>query len=187
MKKLTVIAMVLSIFIFTAFKPIASKLASRETHIRFFSHTAIEDITANNYKVVSTLDTSTGDIMFSISMQSFEFENEMTQEYFNSDNFLDTKKYPNAKFIGKMTNFKNVDFTKDGTYDIMVSGELTMKERTKPLNEKAVIKIEGGKVIFESRTNLILADYGVIFTEGKQSTNIAKELEVSIVARYTAE
>ena len=52
----------------------AQKQTSSTTHIKFFSSTPAENIEANNYKSVSTLDTKTGDIVFSVPMQSFEFE-----------------------------------------------------------------------------------------------------------------
>jgi len=58
----------------TAFTPAGGKLVSKTGHINFFSHTDVEDITANNYKVVSTLDPSTGNVVFSVPMQAFEFE-----------------------------------------------------------------------------------------------------------------
>lgn len=74
MKKLSLIAISLALFTLSAFKPIANKMVSKDGHISFFSHTTIEDITANNYKVVSTIDTSTGDVVYSVPMQSFEFE-----------------------------------------------------------------------------------------------------------------
>ncbi|MBK7683932.1 MAG: hypothetical protein IPJ26_16360 [Bacteroidetes bacterium] len=55
MKKSSLVALALIAIITTAFKPIQSKLVSKDAHVVFFSHTALEDISANNYKVVSTL------------------------------------------------------------------------------------------------------------------------------------
>ncbi len=162
-KILSVVAITLTALLFTAFKPISGKLVSKNTHISFFSHTSLEDITANNYKVISTLDTNTGDIVFSVPMQSFEFEKALMQKHFNSSKFLDTKKYPKAKFIGTITNLEGVDFNKDGVYDVTVSGNLTIKEKTNSFNEKANIK------------------------GGKPSTNVAKEVVASVTAIYETE
>jgi len=52
----------------------AQKQTSSKTHIKFFSTTAVENIESNNYKSVSVLDTKSGDVVFSVPMQSFEFE-----------------------------------------------------------------------------------------------------------------
>jgi len=187
MKKLLLMALVSSVFFLTAFKPAASKLVSKDTHISFFSHTTLEDITANNYKVVSTLDTSTGEMVYSVPMQSFEFEKALMQKHYNSKNFLNTKKFPKAKFTGKIDNIASVNFTEDGTYQVEVTGDLNIKEETKPIHEKATITIEGGQVIINIKMNLVLANYGITFTKGKPSKNIAKEVAVSVKAIYQVE
>ena len=187
MNKLSVTVIAIAVFTLTAFKPFAGKLVSKDAHINFFSHIALEDITANNYKVVSTLDPTTGDVVYSVPMQSFEFEKALMQKHFNSKDFLNTKKYPKAKFTGKITNLEAVDFEKDGTYEVMVTGNLNIREETKPLNEKATLTVEGGNVILDSKMNVVLADYGITFTKGKPSTNVAKEVAVTVKAVYQKE
>ncbi|MEK6152920.1 YceI family protein [Flavobacteriaceae bacterium 3-367] len=187
MNKLSVMAMVSIALVFMAFKPLMGKLVSKDAHISFFSHTALEDITANNYKVVSTLDTETGDLVYSVPMQSFEFEKALMQKHFNSKGFLNTKKFPKAKFTGKITNLESVDFSQDGTYEAAVAGALNIKGETKPMNEKATLTVAGGTVSLESKMMVVLADYGITFTKGKPSTNVAKEVEVTVKAVYTKE
>lgn len=187
MNKLSITAIALALFILSAFKPIANKLVSKDGHISFFSHTAIEDITANNYKVVSTIDTATGDVVYSVPMQSFEFEKALMQKHFNSKKFLDTKKHPKAKFTGKITNLESIDFSKDGTYEANVSGGLDIKGETKPMEEKATITVKGNQVTLDSKMNVVLADHGITFSGGKPSTNVAKEVEVTVKAVYESE
>jgi polyisoprenoid-binding protein YceI len=188
MKKLTYLFIVpVALLALVAFRPVASKLVSKAGHINFFSHTALEDITSNNYKVVSTLETSTGDVAFSVPMQSFEFEKALMQEHFNSKDFLNTKDFPKAKFEGKITNISEVDFTKDGTYEANVSGNLTIKDVTKPITEKGTITVKGGVINAKTKFKLVLADYGVTFKKGKPATNVAKEIEVTLNADYQSE
>ena len=75
MKKLNVIVSSLAILIsLTAFSQTNDKLVSTKTHLKFFSHTSVEDIEANNYTSVSTLNKETGNVVFSVPMQGFEFE-----------------------------------------------------------------------------------------------------------------
>jgi polyisoprenoid-binding protein YceI len=171
----------------SAFAPIAGKLVSKNAHINFFSHSAIEDITANNYKGLSTIDTSTGNVAFSIPMQSFEFEKALMQEHFNGKDFLNTKEFPKAKFEGKITNLESIHFGQDGTYEATISGSLTIKEVTRPINEKGTIIVKEGAVSAESKFKLVLSDYGIAFKKGKPSTNIAKEIEVTLNADYKPE
>lgn len=162
----------------------AQKLVSQKTSISFFSHTPIEDIKSNNFKSVSTLDLSTGDVVFSVPMQSFEFEKALMQKHFNSSNFLDTKKEPKGKLVGKITNLSQVNFKKDGTYTADVSGELTIKGTSKTINEKVILIVKGSTITLKSKLNIVLADYGIAFEKGKPSTNIAKTIEATVEAEY---
>lgn len=163
---------------------VAQKQASTKTHIKFFSTTPAENIEANNYASVGAIDTSTGDIVFSVPMQSFEFEKALMQEHFNSKKFLDTKTNPKAKLTGKIANLEKVNFKKDGSYTVDVEGDLTINGVTNPLKEKATIVIKDGKISLTSKFNITLADYKVAFKSGKPSTNIAKTVEVTVEANY---
>jgi polyisoprenoid-binding protein YceI len=160
------------------------KLVSQKTHISFFSSTPVEDITADNYKATSTMDTSTGDLVFSVPMQSFEFEKALMQKHYNGKDFLDTKSFPKSKFVGKITNLDEVDFTKDGNYEASVSGEMTIKGVTKSVDEKGTIMVKGGKVAAETTFDLTLADFGINFKNGKPASNIAKIIEITFKGEY---
>ncbi len=47
---------------------------TKSGYVSFFSTTPIEDIRSENFKVVSRINITTGDLVFSIPIQSFEFE-----------------------------------------------------------------------------------------------------------------
>jgi polyisoprenoid-binding protein YceI len=181
MKKsfLTIIALVT-----ISLTAVAQKQTSSKTHIKFFSTTAAKNIEANNYKSVSTLDTNSGEIVFSVPMQSFEFEKALMQEHFNSKKFLDTKTNPKAKLKAKLTNLDKINFGKDGSYIADIDGELTINGVTNSIKEKATITVKGGKINLSSKFNLKLAEYKVAFKKGKPSTNIAKTVEVTVEANY---
>ncbi len=89
----------------------AQKISSKTSNISFYSHTVLEDIKANNSASVSVLDPTTGDIVFSVPMQSFEFEKALMQKHFNSPDFLDTKSEPKAKLVGKINNLTQVNWS----------------------------------------------------------------------------
>ncbi|MCH8330772.1 MAG: YceI family protein, partial [Bacteroidetes bacterium] len=74
MNKLILLVVTMIFVTTTAFNPADTKLITKSGHINFFSHTIAEDISSDNYKVTSTLDVATGVIVFSVPMQSFEFE-----------------------------------------------------------------------------------------------------------------
>ncbi|HET6243137.1 MAG: YceI family protein [Bacteroidetes bacterium] len=186
-KSIIILAFSIALTIIAGFKPVAQKLVSTKSHIKFFSHTPAEDIEANNYKMVSTIDTQTGNIVFSVPMQSFEFEKSLMQKHFNNADFLDTKVHPKAKLTGKITNLKDIKFDKDGVYTAIIGGELTIKGVTKAIKEKGTITVKGSIVEVNSKFNLKLADFGITFAKGKPSTNIAETVEVTVYSAYQPE
>jgi len=185
MKKINFITAAFAMLITIAnFAQTSGKLVSSKTHIKFFSTTPVENIEASNYTSVSTINKETGDVVFSIPMQGFEFEKALMQKHFNNKDFLDTKAYPKAKLKARITNFNQVDFSKDGTYTAIVEGELSIKDVTKPIKEKGTVTVKGNVVEVHSKFNIILADYGVTFVKGKPASNIAKTVEVTVQAEY---
>lgn len=185
MKKSSILLTILAIMVtLSAFTVPEGKLVSKKTHIKFFSHTAVEDIEANNNASISTLDLATGNVVFSVPMQSFEFEKSLMQKHFNSKKFLNTKAFPKAKLKGQITNLSEIDFSKDGTYKATVKGELSIKGITKQIVESGTITVKGSTIEVESRFNITLADYEIIFVKGKPSSNIAKTVEVTMHAQY---
>jgi len=169
-----------------AFAPAINKLLSSKTHVKLFSTTPAENIEANNYKSVSVIDTKTGDVVFSVPMQSFEFEKALMQKHYNSPKFLDTKKYPKAKLVAKITNLSEVNFEKDGTYSAKVKGTLELHGKTNSVDEKATITVKGSAIKVNSTFNITLADYNIAFEDGKPSTNIAKTVAITVEADYAA-
>jgi polyisoprenoid-binding protein YceI len=184
MKNSIVTIILIIAFSFSAFSQSESKLVSKKTHFKFYSHTVAEDIEANNYKAVGTINKETGEVVFSVPMQSYEFPKAKMQQHYNSKKFLDTKQFPKSKLKGKIANLGDVDFNNDGTYETNIEGELTIHGVTKSINEKATITVKGNSVQLNTSFNLTLADYEIAFEDGKPSTNIAKEIEITVVAEY---
>lgn len=185
MKKLKAIValVVVSVSLFS-FKPTDDKLVSKKSQVDIFSHTDAEDISAVNYASTATLNKETGDVVVSVTMQSFEFKKALMQKHFNSEKFLDTKAFPKAKFKGKITNLKDINFSKDGVYNATVTGEMTIKETTNTVSENGTVTVKGGQVTVDTKLKIILADYKIAFEKGKPSKNIAKEIGVTFKIEY---
>ena len=110
MKKTIFSLAILMVFSYTSFAQSENKLVAKKSHFKFYSHTAVEDIEANNYKAVGTINIDNGEIVFSVPMQSYEFEKAKMQQHYNSKKFLDTKQFPKSKLKGKITNLSDVSF-----------------------------------------------------------------------------
>ncbi|MEX0980712.1 MAG: YceI family protein [Bacteroidales bacterium] len=185
MKKSILLSVAAALFISAAsIAQSGTKLVSTKTQIKFFSSTPAEDIEAYNTASVSTIDKSSGEVVFSVPMQGFEFDKRLMQKHYNSDKFLDTKAFPEAKLKAKITNIDEVDFSKDGSYKATVKGDLTIKGETNAITESGTITVKGNVVKVESKFNVTLADYGIVFKKGKPASNIAKTVEVTVQAEY---
>lgn len=186
-KAILLLVLPAALMLLSSFATPAGKLVSSKTHISFFSHTAVEDIQANNYATVSTIDPTSGEVVFSVPMQGFEFEKALMQKHFNNSDFLDTQTHPKAKLIGQITNLSDINFGQDGTYPATVEGELTIKGASKKIKATGTVTVKGQIVNTTSKFNLTLADYGVTFVKGKPASNIAKTVEVTVHAEYQPE
>jgi len=162
----------------------SEKLVSSKSNIKFFSSTPTEDIEANNTASVSTINKETGEVVFSVPMQGFEFEKSLMQKHFNSDKFLDTQTHPKAKLKGTIINLDQVNFSEDGSYPADMEGELTIKGVTKPVKEKGTLTVKGNMLKINSTFNVSLADYEITFAKGKPLSNIAKKVKIKVQAEY---
>ena len=176
MKKLQFI--LLTGLIFTATLVNAQKYITKTGFIRFFSQASLEKIEANNKQVNSALDITTGDFIFKVLMKSFEFEKALMQEHFN-ENYVESDKFPNASFKGKVTNLKDINFTKNGTYQATIDGDLTIHGVTKKVQEKGTFDVKDGKIIGQSKFNISLKDYNVIIPKTVVN-NISDMIEITV-------
>jgi polyisoprenoid-binding protein YceI len=156
----------------------AQKYITKTGHIRFFSSTPIEDIEAHNRQVNAALDAETGDLVFRVLMKSFQFEKALMQEHFN-ESFVESNKYPNATFRGKITNIKDVDFSSNGKYEVTIEGDLTIKDATNRINEKGTLEVDGDMVRGLSTFNVLVKDYNIKIPN-TVANNIAKSIRVDV-------
>lgn len=156
----------------------SQKYMTKNGHIRFFSSTPMEDIEAHNRQVNAALDASTGDFVFKVLIKSFEFEKALMQEHFN-ENYLESHKFPNASFQGKISNLSAMDFSKDGTYNADIEGKLTIHGVTKDISEKGTFTVKDGVVQGFSKFFVKVADYEIKIP-GAVVNNIAESIEVSV-------
>lgn len=154
------------------------KYFTRDGHIDFFSSTSIEDIKANNNKVTCVLDAETGEIEFAVLMKAFEFKKALMEEHFN-ENYVESEKYPKSKFQGKILNIGEVDFTKDGSYDVSVAGVLTIHGESHEVDAIGMIEVKGEDVITFSEFHVSPEDYNIEIP-GIVRDKIAKELLITV-------
>lgn len=151
--------------------------------ISFFSTTPVEDIQAENAKVNSVLNAETGALSFKLPVSKFEFPNKLMQEHFN-ENYLETEKYPTSEFKGRIMDFKSLDLSKPGVYNVSVTGELTIHGVTRTVTERGTLEVlPDGQIRAKAKFPVALKDYKIKIPSIVVS-NIAEVVEVSCDLLY---
>ena len=159
----------------------AQKMYTTNTaSVSFFSSTPMEDISANNKKVTSIINSTTNDIAFQMQIIQFKFPNSLMEEHFN-ENYMETSVYPKASFQGKIN--ETIDYSKDGIYNVTATGKLTIHGVTNQRTIEGKITITNGKIKLNSSFEVALVDYKIevptiVFSK------IAEKIKVTLEANY---
>lgn len=152
--------------------------------IAFDASTSLDNLPkAQNKTVIGVIDTKTGTVDFEAAVKNFAFANPMMQGHFNGEKWLHSSKYPVFTFSGKITDLSKVNFTKNGTYTVTVSGDLTIKDITKPVTTKTAIVVTSGTINTSADFSIKLSDYGISgvpIDAGK----VSKEPKISVTATF---
>lgn len=170
---------------FVAFSSLqAQKYGTKTGHVWFFSATPMENIEAHNYKAQSVLDGAKGTLDFAVLIKSFEFEKALMQQHFNEEGYLNSDKFPDARFKGTIQDFASVNLNQDGSYNVKVKGDMTMHGVTKNMTADGKINVKGGVVSAFAEFYVKLADFG-ISVPGGAAAKIAEKIKITVdVQKY---
>ena len=151
--------------------------------ITFAAGTALEDIDGVNKSASSVFDVNTGQIEFGVLIKGFEFKRALMQEHFN-ENYLESDKYPKAVFRGRITNAGQMNFSKDGSYPVMVKGILEMHGVKKEIEAAGTMRVAGATVNANAAFDILLADYNISIP-GLVKDKISKIVNVKLECSYS--
>ena len=160
----------------------AQKYMTKNGYIGFFSHTSMEDIKGDNNQVAAVLDITTGEMVFQALIKSFHFDRALMEEHFN-ENYMESDKIPKSVFKGKITNLSSVDFTKPGTYEVTVEGDLTIHDVTNKISTKGTIEVISSGINASSKFKIVPEDYKINIP-GVVRDKIDKSMGVTIAMKY---
>ncbi len=179
MKKIIILVLILcSVYVNCT----AQVFFTKNGMISFFSSAPIENIKADNNQVISIINTTTGEIQFSLLINAFHFKKSLMEEHFN-ENYMESKKYPKATFKGKIVDLSKVNFKTDGTYPVTVAGDLTIHGITNKITSTGTISVTGGVISVSSKFRVKLSDYKIDIPKIVKD-NIAKVVEVTVSCSY---
>lgn len=145
--------------------------------VKFYSSTKAEDIEAVNNQTDVKFATN-GQLLFNLLVRGFVFPNALMQEHFN-ENYMESTKFPKAKFMGTIDNLALINFSKNGKYAVTTSGALEIhgvKQDVKAI--AGVVEVVDGKLKLSSKFKIKIKDYGI---KGNYiGEKIANEIELTI-------
>ena len=151
----------------------AQKKTSTSATIAFDASTAIDNLPkAENKTAIAAIDPEKNTVQFEAAIKNFAFSNPRIQEHFNQKGWMNSDEFPKATFNGVITNPSAVNFSKDGSYNVTVEGDLTIKGKTQKVTAPATIVVSGKTLKTTAEFNIKLADFGVegqAVTAGKVS------------------
>jgi polyisoprenoid-binding protein YceI len=154
------------------------KFLTNDGAITFFSHTAIEDITATHQKVSAVIDGETGEVAVIVKMTGFQFEKKLMQEHFN-ETYVESEKFPKATFNGKISNIGIVDYSTGGIFEVNVEGEMTIHGVTRTLSTKGTLEVIDKKLVASAQFYLNPEDYDIKIP-GVVRNNIAEQMKITL-------
>lgn len=158
-------------------QPIFTAVSSE---VHFFSAAPLENIEAINKDAKSLLNTETKEVAVIIGIRQFKFEKPLMEEHFN-ENYMESDKFKTADFKGKIN--EQIDFTKNGEYDVTVSGKLTIHGVTQERTIPGKISINGNTIKVYSKFPVGLKDHNIKIPKAVVK-NIAESVDVTINISY---
>jgi polyisoprenoid-binding protein YceI len=149
---------------------------SRAT-ISFSSDAPLELIKASSNELRGLIETEKKQFAFSVKVKSFKgFNSGFQKDHFN-ENYLESDKYPDATFSGKI--IEDVDFTKNSTQTIRAKGTLTLHGVPQERIIKSEMTIRNGAVIIKSNFTVLLADHNIPIPKVVHD-KLASEIKVEV-------
>jgi polyisoprenoid-binding protein YceI len=172
-----------ALFVFLLTAAVAQdKYYTRNGRVTFSASTPLEKIEAVNDKGASVLDAATGQVEFSVLMKAFLFEKALMQEHFH-ENYVESDKYPKAVFKGSVQNLGEIRFASDGSYPMVVKGDLTLHGKTRPVEARGKLDVKKGVVTASISFSVTPADYDIEIPSLVRE-KIAKTVSVDVLAGY---
>ena len=171
------ITILLTLFLSYSFKePVDIYNVSKGT-ITFKSDAPLELITATSNELKGLIETDKKQFAFSIKIRSFKgFNSGIQRDHFN-ENYLESDKYPDATFSGKI--IEDVDFTKNSTLTVRAKGTLTVHGVARERIIKSDMSIRNGQIFIKSNFTVLLADHNIPIPKVVHE-KLASEIKVDV-------
>jgi len=174
------IAILLSLFSAgLVYATVSQVYAVKSSKVKFKSVAGLELISAESTALTGLVDPNTKNFAFSVSNKSFDgFNSALQKEHFN-DNYLESDKYPNTTFTGRIID--DIDFKKYGIYTIRVKGMLKVKGVTREELIRGTLEVSSAGIKLNTSFSILLSDYEIRIPR-IVNQKIAPDIQIAIQA-----
>lgn len=145
--------------------------------ISFRSDAPLELITASSDELKGVIETEKKQFAFSVRIKSIKgFNSAMQKEHFN-ENYLESDRYPDATFVGKI--IEDVDFTKNNALTVRAKGILNIHGVPQERIIKSDMTIKNGIITIRSNFTVLLADHNIPIPKVVHE-KLASEIKVEV-------
>jgi polyisoprenoid-binding protein YceI len=102
------------------------------------------------------------------------------EDHFNK-NYMESDKYPEASFKGKILGFKKINLNKPGYYKVQTEGEMVIHNVTKKILVAGTLRIDKGVVTIRSKFPISISDYKI--DTGLGGVLIGSKMNVDVDAK----
>ena len=150
--------------------------------INFKSDAPLELIQAQSDALTGAINSADKSFLFSVKMNSFKgFNSELQRTHFN-ENYVESEKYPKAKFEGKI--IEDIDLSKPGTYTVRAKGNIEIHGVKQQRIIKSTVTVSQGSILIKSKFTVLITEHKIqIPYVVKQKLAEEIYVEISIVLK----
>jgi hypothetical protein len=136
----------------------AQNYLTRTAHINIKSANKVQNIVADNYQVACQLNSQTGQFKLIALIKSFEYQIGAMNRVMNTRE-IDVTEFPKITFDGTVTNLKQINFSKPGSYPVKIKGVLYIWDESRVTDADGILTVlKDGTIEGKSNFNIAIED-----------------------------
>lgn len=162
----------------------AQKYQTREGVLQFNPNkTKSTDYEGKSASATAVFDVANNSVAVLVPVKTFHFGNALFEEHVN-ENYLESNKYPNITFKGKLNGLQPTMLKKDDSYTLSVSGEVEIHGVKKAFHSSALIlDVKNNTATFKIDFTINYSDFNIeVPTTGKDK--ILNQVPVKALIKF---
>jgi hypothetical protein len=177
------ILFILGMFVICSFQDKGSVYTCRNGQAGFLSDAPLEIIKASSKNLAGAINISDRSFSFLVPTKTFEgFNSSLQKTHFNED-YMETDKYPNSTFKGKI--IEEVDLSVPGTYKVRAKGKMYIHGVENDRIVRCDLIVSEKKIDVTAAFTVFLADHNISIPS-ILNQKIAEEIKVEISFSLTS-